>query len=373
MLCKSNFNMQRFFLVIILICSCCLMAKAEKQNEKMKLAIDGLTHQHVVTFFRSNASEYFELVGIAESDTTVVKKYQRMFGFSDKLVYESLDQLLKKVTPDAVAAFNPISEHIETVRLCAPKGIHVMVEKPLAINENHAKEMARLANQNNIVLITNYETTWYPSLQHVYGEVEAGKIGNPRKLEVRCGHRGPKEINVYPEFLEWLINPETNGAGALVDFGCYGVNIATFFNHGERPKSVSAIISKNKPDVYPLVEDEAILVLEYEDMQCIIQGSWNWPFSRKNIGIYGETGYYQTINDKLLAQRLNRKEDPEQIKVRVKDGNYENVYYFFSDVLKGKTSINRNDLSSLENNVLVVEILDAAMKSAKTGKKVKLN
>ena len=52
---------------------------------------------------------------------------------------------------------------------------------------------------------------------------------------VHDGHQGPKEIGVPPEFLNWLTDPAQNGAGALYDFGCYGVDLMTWLMHGETP------------------------------------------------------------------------------------------------------------------------------------------
>ena len=364
--------MNRLNAIIIIICLCCTVSVGQTKKEKLKLAIDGLTHQHVATFFRSDATKYFELVGIAESDSLVVQRYQQKFGFEDSLVYQDLKALLEDVNPDVVAAFNPISEHIETVNLCAPKGIHVMVEKPLAINTKQAQKIQKMALDNNIHLITNYETTWYPTLHKVYEQVADGQIGEITKLEVRCGHKGPKEINIYPEFLEWLTDPKKNGGGALVDFGCYGVNIATYFNHGQRPNSVTAITSQNKPEIYPLVEDDAIMLLEYDTMQCIIQGSWNWPFNRKDFTIYGKTGYYQTIDDKNYGYRLKPR-DLFKIEEISTSSTYKNPYSYLSGLIRGDFKELSYEPSALENNVLVVEILEAALESARTGKKVILN
>lgn len=340
---------------------------------KLKLAIDGLTHQHVVTFFRSNAVDYFDLVGIAESDTAVISKYQRMFGFSDTIVFNNLETLLANTQCDAVAAFNPISEHIKTVRLCAHRGVHVMVEKPLALNMKQAEEMQQLASENSIHLITNYETTWYPALQYVYKEVAKGSIGELTKLEINCGHSGPVGINVYPEFLEWLIDPAKNGGGALVDFGCYGANIATYFNKGKRPLTVTAIIANNKPDVYKQVEDEAIILLEYEAMQCVIQASWNWPFNRKDVEAYGQTGYYLALDKDTFAYRLSRKDKPKTEQAEVQNDYQENPYAYFSALIKGNIAEQGFEPSALPNNVIVVEILETAYKSARTGKTIKLD
>lgn len=362
--------MKHLIVIMVFMCFFLQNKQAEAQQKKLKLVIHGLTHQHVATFFRSNAATYFELVGIAESDTVVIQKYQKKYGFADSLIYKNLNQLLSNVQCDAVAAFNPISEHIQTVKLCAPKGIHVMVEKPLAVNLKQAKEMQQIASENNIHLITNYETSWYPTIQHVYKKISEGKIGRLTKLEVNCGHKGPKGINVYPEFLEWLINPEKNGGGALIDFGCYGVNIATCINKGKRPLAVTAITANNKPDVYQRVEDEAIILLEYDSMQCIVQGSWNWPFNRKDIEVYGTLGYFKTINDKSFGYRLSRKDSYKTEQISVTDKYHENPYAYFSALIRGSITEQGYEPSALENNILVVEILDAALKSARKGKTI---
>jgi len=50
----------------------------------------------------------------------------------------------------------------------------------------------------------------------------------------------------------------------LTDFGCYGANLMTWFNNGERPISVTAITQTIKPDIYPDVDDEATILLTYK-------------------------------------------------------------------------------------------------------------
>ena len=106
---------------------------------------------------------------------------------------------------------------------------------------------------------------------------------------------GPKEIGVGPEFLNWLTDPQQNGAGALFDFGCYGVDLATWIMHGELPLTVTAVTLHIKPEIYPNVDDDSTIVLTYPHAQAIIQGSWNWPFNRKDMEVYGANGYVDTV------------------------------------------------------------------------------
>ncbi len=127
---------------------------------------------------------------------------------------------------------------------------------------------------------------------------------------VHDGHRGPKEIGVQPEFLAWLTDPAQNGAGALFDFGCYGANLMTWLMDDARPTTVTAVTQRIKPDVYPKVDDEATIILEYPGAQAIIQASWNWPFDRKDMEIYGRTGQVLTVAQDGLRVRLAGK--PEE-------------------------------------------------------------
>ena len=343
------------------------------QNKKLKLGVDGLSHGHVFWVFNHQDSTTFDLVGIAEPNRELAERMSKKYGFSMDLVFPSLESMLKHTKPEAVAAFNATYDHLNTVRQCAPKGIHVMVEKPLAINYKHAQEMANLSRKHQIHLITNYETTWYPSHQFVYKLLNTEKkIGKPRRIIVNDGHKGPKEIKVSDEFLEWLTNPDKNGGGAITDFGCYGANLIIWLKEGEVPTYVYATASTFKPDIYSKVDDDATILLEYEDMTGVLQPSWNWPFSRKDIEVYGETGYVIAHNHADVSYKLERRKPEIQLKLEDRAKPNNNAFDFFKAVVRGTLVLDKNDLSGLENNLKVVRILDAARKSVATGEKVKI-
>src|SRR5260370_7723572 len=76
---------------------------------------------------------------------------------------------------------------------------------------------------------------------------------------------------------------------------------------GRRLASVTAITQQIKPDVYPRVDDEATIILTYPRAQAIIQASWNWPFSRKDMEVYGQRGYAITVARDQLRMRLPEK------------------------------------------------------------------
>ncbi len=348
--------------LIAVICYTDLFCQTEKP---VRIGIAGLTHGHVNGLLRlMDNNDAFEIVGIAETNKELAIKLSKRYNFSIDLVYPSLEEMIRSTQPEAVAAFNSTFEHLEVVEACAPKGIHVMVEKPLAVNMEHATKMKSLVDKHQVMLITNYETTWYPTNHMAYEMVKQKKIGEIRKVVIHDGHRGPKEIGVGSEFLEWLVDPKLNGGGAITDFGCYGANLITWLMDGEKPESVMAKTHTNKPEIYKEVDDEATIILQYPKAQVIIQASWNWPFSRKDMEIYGQTGTVYSDNHRDLRYRFDAQAPEEKMILEPRPQPFDNPYTFLAAVVRGEVNVSPEDLSSLENNLVVVEILDAARRSA---------
>lgn len=360
-----------YFTILITILGISTLAAQEKA---VRIGIDGLTHGHAHGVLQNilKTDAPIEIVGISEPNRELAQRLSTQYGFDMNIVYDTIDEMVEKTKPEGVMAFNSIFEHLSTVEACAPRGIHVMVEKPLAVNDEHAQRMARLAEENNILLLTNYETTWYPSNHRVYEEVnEKQAIGGIRKAIVCDGHEGPVEIGCDKEFLDWLTDPVQNGGGAVIDFGCYGANLMTWLMKNEMPQTVSATLQQIKPEVYPKVDDEATIILTYPESQAIIQGSWNWPFSRKDIEVYGKAGYIKAPDADNVIYRLpklgEQAEKPQSLPASAND-----PYTYFANAIRGAITVSPYDLSSLENNLIVVKILDAARESARTGKTVHL-
>lgn len=339
----------------------------------VRVAVAGLTHGHVDWIFNNSNKNEIALVGIYEPNTELAKKYAERYQLDQKLFFTDLNEMLEEVKPEAVSAFGATSEHIEVVRACAPRKIHVMVEKPLATTLADAKEIESLARENNIYVLTNFETSWYASNRVIKDMVEEDELGAIRKVMVNDGHEGPKEIGVSEEFLKILTDPELNGAGALMDFGCYGANLMTWLLSGEKPVSVTAVVNQNKPDIYTEVDDEATIILQYPKAQCIIQGSWNWPFSRKDMEVYGEKGYVIAEDATTVRQRLGGDDMEEVILLNPAEDPHDNPFTFLAGVIRGKFELEENDQYGLPINVTVVEILEAAKESAAKGKTVYLD
>ena len=359
----------------------CLFAvvKTEGQsanNAPIRIAVAGITHGHVPLILdRGNKGKTdVVLVGIYEPNKDLAQRLANQFNLRADLFYTNLSKMLDTVKPEAVTAFGSTYEHMEVVEACAPRGIHVMVEKPLATNMEHAKRMEDLVRKYHINLLTNYETSWYPTTAKAYQLVtDSNYIGKVRKVVIYDGHEGPQEIGVSKEFLAWLTDPNQNGGGALFDFGCYGANLMTYLMQNEEPVSVTAVTRQFKPAIYPKVDDDATIIVNYPTAQCIIQASWNWPFGRKDMEVYGETGYAISVNNTTLRVRNNKSNGEQTMRVTTKDiPVYDDPISYFADVIRGKILVPKKGLYSLENNVTVVRILNAARESAKSGKTIRV-
>jgi predicted dehydrogenase len=348
-----------------------IRSDAEENHDPVRFAIFGLSHDHAGGFIpRAKDRTDIQLVGIIEAREDLVSRYAERFHLDRNLFYPSLDALLAKTNIQAVATFTSTFEHRRVVELCAAKHLDVMMEKPLAVNLDHARAMEAASKRAGIELIVNYETTWYPGNAAAYKLVnEDHAVGELRKIVVHDGHRGPKEIGCSAAFLEWLTDPKLNGGGALTDFGCYGADLITWLMEGQRPSSVLAVTQHIKPDVYPKVEDEATILLTYPRMQGIIQASWNWPFDRKDMEIYGASGYVLVPRADIV--RLRKPNSPEtETAAPPQNGPAADPLSYLSAVVRRQ--IRPTGLSSLAVNMVVTEILDAARESARTGKRIDL-
>lgn len=353
-----------FFFFLLIMCS------AVFAQQPIKVVVAGMNHDHIHTILRQYTQGKVNIIGIAEPNKQLQLKYAKQYRIPDSLFHDDLKKVLLSKKPDVVVGYNAVAEHLKIVQICAPLGIPVMVEKPLAATLQQAKEIQKLAVQYKIKVLTNFETTWYASFHDVYNTVTKDSIGQIKKMVVHDGHQGPKEIGCSAEFLSWLTDPVLNGAGALNDFGCYGANLMTWLMKGQRPIAVTAVTRRYKPNVYPKVDDDATILVEYPGATGLIEASWNWPFSIKDLEVFGETGYLHALDGVNITSRM--RENKKGVKVATP------LAAPFNDPIVYLTAVLRNelpatdDLSSLKNNMIVMEILDAAKRSAATGKRIVL-
>ena len=357
-------------LVATLFASAHSYAQAQP-SAPLRVGIVGLVHGHVHGFLQQyQHSPEIAIVGVAEPDKQLLAQAATRYSFGSALLFSDVEEMLQKAHPQAVLVYTNTYDHRHVVEICARYGVHVMMEKPLAISLEDALAMEKAAHAAKIHVLVNYETSWYRSNHAAYDLVHEGALGPVRKVVIHDGHYGPKEIGVEPEFFAWLTDPKLNGAGALFDFGCYGADLMTWLMDGQRPQTVTAVTQQFKPEIYSRVDDEATIILTYPKAQAIVQASWNWPFDRKDMEVYGQTGQVITVKRDDIRLRRPGQNSDEQLAAKPIPAPYDNsLTYLRAVILDGAKE---DGLSSLETNVTVTEILDAARRSTTTGKTIHL-
>ena len=341
---------------------------------KTRIAVVGLDHDHVWSLLKDISQEPdAELVAIAEADATLVSQAKKevpaaVTFFSDYV------QMLDQARPDAVIVATSNDRHLEILRQCAKRHIHYSTEKPMATTAAEAREMEKLASAAGIKLMVNYWNVWVAPTHTLFHKVYAGELGPVQKIIVQYGHRGPKEIGISKQFATWLYDSKKNGGGAIMDFGCYGAELSLWLKG--RPARVYASTRKLKVEQYNEVDDDATIVLEYPDATAILEASWDWPYTKEQVEVFGPKGSLLAGHQTLLfrsadARGPNVALSGEPVALDPVSRETSNPISYLVDCIRNNKPI-ENPLAA-KLNVEVMEILDAARESARTGRAQELH
>ncbi len=367
--------------LLALICLLAVPAAAQEY----KIAVVSMLHAHVWLHLGTMLKgDKVKLVGVSETLPDLISRATREDvipqtqnvtrpGVPANMIFADWKKMIDETKPDLVWAFTPTNEHVDVVRYCAPKGIHVIVEKPLAATLKEALEIQTLARKHRILVLTNYGSTWQASQYAVKEAVQSGAIGPVWRLRGMTGHNGPGDPR-KSSFAAWLADPVKNGGGVLMDFGCYMV----LWSMGLKgmPESVYATAQHLKPDMFPNVEDHALIVLNYKDGMAILEASWDLPpAQRTGNEIYGMQG-------SIVGNTIRKAGSPgagggrggqqggDPLTVTPLPPERSEPIAYMVDCIRNKRAL--DGPSDLDLNVAVQEVLEAAKMSVKEGRPIAL-
>jgi predicted dehydrogenase len=351
----------------LLICALLAMPLAAQDST---IAIIGLVHSHVWGYLGkiANGETPAKLVAVAEPNAELVAEAKKTAGAVP--YYPDYKKMLEEAKPAIVWAFVENNRHLEIVQACAPRHIHVIFEKPLASTFKEALAIESLAKKHGIRVMTNYQMVWWPANYAAKSQADAGAIGKVWRLRGVVGHGGPSgpgwEAARNKFFRQWLTDPIGNGAGSLMDFGCYNALWSLWYLG--QPETVFAQVNHLRPDLYPKVEDNADLLLHYKNGVGIFEGSWSLPRSFQDLEIFGSSGSLYMENGKLELRKGSAK--PESVALTQLAPERASPVAFMVNAVRNNQEI--EGLTGLPMNVGVVEIIEAAKRSVATGRAVKL-
>ncbi|MCX6625838.1 MAG: Gfo/Idh/MocA family oxidoreductase [Acidobacteria bacterium] len=332
-----------------------------------KIAVIGLIHSHVWGHLgKMVKGDVARLVGIAETNPDLIAEAKKI-GAPDNIFRPDAVRMLDEVKPDIVWAFVPNNRHLEIIKLCGPRKINVIFEKPLASTYRDALEIRTLARRHGIQVMTNYQMAWWPSNYQAKALADSGAIGKVWRLRGIVGHGGPGSTGARSKyFFDWLTDPEQNGAGALMDFECYNA-LWSLWYFG-RPESVYAQVNQLRPEMFPKVEDNSTMVLKYKNGVGVFEGSWDLPRSFQDLEVFGLGGSLYVTNGKLELRKA--KGDAESVPLEPLAAERSEPISCMVNSIRNKKAV--EGLTALDINVGVVEIVEAAKLSVRGGRAITL-
>ena len=236
---------------------------------KIRLGVLGLTHDHVWSLMdEARSTPGVDLVAATDAHRPLLERAEKEFGCT---TYREPAALLERAKVDGVIVCADNATGVELTEIAAERGVHVLVEKPMAADLAGADRMLAAARRASIRLMINWPFVWWPQLQHALHLATSGAIGDLWQVKYRSAHEGPRELGCSEYFCDWLYDPGRNGAGALMDYCCYGAALArTLLGVPSRVVGVTGRLCKE--DI--LVEDNGVIVMSYPRAIAISEGSW---------------------------------------------------------------------------------------------------
>lgn len=177
-----------------------------------------------------------ELTVLVTGDPEKAAALKEEFGLQKTYDYEEFDKLLQADEVDALYIATPNHLHTPYVVPALKAGIHVLLEKPMAVNEEDCKAMIAAAEESGAKLMVAYRLHFEPATVAAIEQVRDGDIGEPR---------------VFTSTFSQALDPDNHRAkngfdgGPVYDMGVYPINACRQL-FGAEPIEVSAVPSRNK-------------------------------------------------------------------------------------------------------------------------------
>tara|TARA_A100001037_G_C15081767_1_gene604639 strand:+ start:192 stop:1223 length:1032 start_codon:yes stop_codon:yes gene_type:complete len=338
-------------------------------SEKLRIGVLGLTHDHVwAEVAAASECQSAELVAAADPNEPLTERFTETYGCR---VYEDATSLLKNEKLDAAYVFGSNLEGSHMAIEAMELGLHILIEKPLAANLDDANQMLVAARTNNVQLVVNWPFTWWPQLQHAVKLVEDGKIGNLHSVTYRAAHCGPEALGCSEYFCDWLFDERRNGAGAMMDYCCYGAVLAVALMG--MPESVVGMAGGKAKD-FLSVEDSGIIAMKYPQGLATATASWTQigNLTSYDTAIYGSEGtlFAEPGDSGKLYLATNDDPNGSEVSIPKPELGMRDSAHNFVEVVTGQRDpfiLSRDDYSRDAQ-----EILEAGIRSAKLAEQIKL-
>lgn len=306
-------------------------------------------------------TEYCELRGIVTGSPEKIPEWQKKYGIADKNVYsyETLPQIADNPDIDVVYVVTPTFLHKKYSVMAAEAGKHVWCEKPMAMSVDECQAIIDACAKNKVKLSLGYRLQHEPNTRTVIEFAQTKPYGAIKTVKAEAGYAGrgaPAD--------DWRMD-RSKGGGALYDMGVYPINAARY-STGLEPVALTARFENDLPKVFTKTDSTALLELEFPEgiiAHCNTSVTRNMNHLRVNC----EKGWYE----------LEPMQSYTGVKGQTSDGKKLN-----KTVVHQQAKQMDDDALAILNNTEVmvpgrdgladIRIVEAALKSVETGKRVEL-
>ncbi len=363
-----------------------------------RIGVIGFAHMHINHLVeRFAAHPQAELAACADTPRRVPElrtaHYTRDWNLRHALddlgipkAFDDYNTMLEQESLDVVICCSENAQHPAVVEACAQRGVHVLVEKPMAASMQDGLRMARSARAAGIDLIVNWPTTWQPAAHKAKELIDGGAIGRVLTVKFRGGHLGPlgagvshpggdEEGRARPRKLSGVERGATwwhqsaAGGGVMLDYCCYGSLVARWLV-GE-PATAAMGMRANLNSKWGDAEDNAAMIIRFPQAMALCEASWTTLDHGVSPGpiVYGTEGT-------LVVDKEKPGESP---KVRIERGAGRTELHDCDPLPADRSDIAQEFIHrlqtgdplhqtlDLEFNLEVMAILDAGVRSAATG------
>jgi predicted dehydrogenase len=304
-----------------------------------------------------------ELESVVERFSKTAQPFMVQFGVKNH--YKTVNELLQKDPIDALIIATPNSLHAPQAIAALNAGVHVMVEKPMAMNAREAHLMVEASQSSGALLMVAHCWRFDPEVIWLRKQVDAGRFGKLIRTKGYGVH-----VNWGPS--GWFTQKKWAGGGAIADMGVHAIDTARFLLGDPIPESVYARIGTYYKNI--AVDDTGIILINWQGgVQSYIEAGWWQPHAdgpEAATQIYGNQGFGQLFPTYLQDQ--SGKEDPgftNPRKEHAPQSLYDQQLSYFIQCITTHTPPTPGGLEGWIN----MRIVDAAYKSSKTGKVIYLD
>jgi len=328
----------------------------------MKIAFAGAGYIINIHAKAAKAQKDVELAAVVEKYSEKAAVLAQKFRIKNQ--YETVEQMLKAGSVDALVIGTPNFLHAPQAIAALKAGVHVMVEKPMALNAREAEKMMDASAKSGAKLMVAH--CWRFDEDVLWLKKESRKLGKIIRT---------KGIGVHMHWgpAGWFTQKQFAGGGALADMGIHALDTARFLLGDPQPVSVYAKIGTHYKDFD--VDDTGVIIVEWDNgTTSYIESGWWQPHAdgpEAATQLYGTTGFGQLFPTQLElpnAKTQKMKVVKSGFKFPRKEHCPQSMYdaqmaHFVDCIRKNKTPV-PGGLEGLMN----MKVVDAAYRSAKFGK-----